>query len=204
MKRRILFGTTNQAKVEIVRAFLAPLPLELVSLADLSIALDVEEDGDTAGENAAKKARVYCAAAGLPTFAIDAGLEIQGFPPEKQPGLYVRRIYGAGRAVSDEEMLAYYTSELDRIGGRGVAVWRLALAFALPAGEVYVDEYSFEAEMTAVPSPNRLNGAPLSSLMIDPRSGKYLSECDHRERADAGWVEGIMRANLARMDQSPG
>jgi XTP/dITP diphosphohydrolase len=199
MKTRILFGTTNRAKIEIVSAFLEPLPLELVSLSDLNIHLEVEEDGATAGENAAKKARAYYEVANIPTFAIDAGLEIRGLPLEKQPGLYVRRIHGAGREVSDEEMLAHYSAALQEIGGKGVAVWHLSLAFAISSQQVFVDDYSFESEMVSQPSSHRLPGAPLSSLMLDGRTGRYLSEIDHRQRSDAVWVQQIMRANLQRM-----
>jgi inosine/xanthosine triphosphate pyrophosphatase family protein len=202
MKHRILFGTTNRAKIEIVRAFLEPLPIEMISALDAEIYLEVEEDGATAQENAEKKARAYYNAARIPTFAIDAGLEIRGFPPEKQPGVYVRRIFGAGREVSDEEMLAHYSGELERIGEKCVAVWRLGLAFAVSESRVYVDTYSFEAEMTPKASPKRLPGAPLSSLMLDARTGAYLSEMDHRQRADAVWVQQIMRTNLQRMAQS--
>jgi len=52
MKKQILLGTTNQAKINHFRAYLAALPIEILSPGDLGIATDVEEDGKTPEENA--------------------------------------------------------------------------------------------------------------------------------------------------------
>lgn len=41
-----------------------------------------------------KKARAHVARTGLPTFAMDGGLYIDAFPPDKQPGVRVRRMVG--------------------------------------------------------------------------------------------------------------
>jgi len=81
-KLRLLFGTNNQAKIEILKAFLENLPVELLSPADLDLHIYVREDGWSPGENAAKKARAYFTAAQIPTFAIDAALSIPGLPPK--------------------------------------------------------------------------------------------------------------------------
>ena len=101
MRKPLLLGTTNQAKLILVRSFLDPLPLEVLSLTDLGIRIDVREDGRTPQENAEKKARAYFAEAGIPTLAIDAGLHVERFPKERQPGVFVRRIHGPSRDVGD-------------------------------------------------------------------------------------------------------
>jgi 8-oxo-dGTP diphosphatase len=116
-QQRILFGTNNQAKVEIIKAFLEDLPVTLLSPADLGIQVSVREDGLTPEENAEKKARAYFAAAQIPTFALDAALSVEGLPAEKQPGTYVRRIGKTDMEASDQEMLAYYSHELEQVGG---------------------------------------------------------------------------------------
>jgi 8-oxo-dGTP diphosphatase len=197
---RILFGTTNRGKLEIIRAFLETLPVEVLSLADLNIQLDVPEDGATPEENAEIKARAYYSVARIPTLAIDAALHIRDFPPEKQPGVYVRRINGTTQEVSDQQMLTHYTHELDRIGGQSVAEWKIGLAFSISSARTLVDAYCFEVPILSRPSARLLPGTPLSSLMFDPRSGKYLSEIDHRQRLDAEWVEKIMQRNLGYLD----
>jgi hypothetical protein len=162
----------------------------------------VPEDGLSAEENAAKKARAYFNAAQIPTFAIDAALSIQDLPPEKQPGLYVRRICKTEQEASDREMLDYYTQELRQIGGSSLATWTVALAFAVSRQQIFVRSYAFQTRMVSKASQKMLPGAPLSSLMIDPSTGKYLSETDHRERIDAPWVKSIMQENLARLQST--
>jgi inosine/xanthosine triphosphate pyrophosphatase family protein len=197
---RILFGTTNPSKIDIIRAFLENLPIELITPIDMGIRLVVREDGKSTEENAEIKARAYYSAAQVPTLAIDAGLTIGGFPPDKQPGVYVRRIFGTDQEVSDQQMLDYYIGELKQMGGQSVAYWKVATAFTLSPAITFVDTYTFEAQLLSQPSPKLNPGTPLSSLMVDPHSGKYFSEIDHRQRADAEWVKAIMQQNLARWD----
>ncbi len=193
---RILFGTTNRGKLEIIRAFLETLPIQVLSPTDLDIHLDVREDGTSPEENAEIKARAYFAAAQIPTLAIDAALTIRDFPPEKQPGVYVRRIFGADQEVSDQQMLSHYTYELEQIGGQSVATWKIATAFSISTTKAIVDSLSFSVPILSRPSPKLLPGTPLSSLMFDPKNGKYLSELDHCQRMDAEWVKDIMHKNL--------
>ena len=57
MKKRVLLGTTNQAKTNIIREAVQSLPLDILSLSDLNIDIEVTEDGDSPEENAEKKAR---------------------------------------------------------------------------------------------------------------------------------------------------
>jgi XTP/dITP diphosphohydrolase len=200
-KYRVLFGTSNPSKIEIIRAFLETLPIEILTPADLSIEISVREDGNSTEENAEIKSKAYYSAARVPTLAIDAGLTIQGFAPDKQPGVYVRRIFGIDQEVSDQQMLDYYTGELKRMGGKSVAFWKVATAFTLSPTTTYVDIYTFEAQILAQPSLKLNPGTPLSSLMFDQRNGKYYSEIDHRQRADAEWVKAIMQKNLERWDE---
>lgn len=204
MKHRILFGTTNPSKIEIIKAFLEKLPVEIVSPADLNIYLTVSEDGESPEENAGLKSRAYFAAVQIPTLAIDASLTIQDFAPDRQPGVYVRRIFGAGQEVSDRQMLEYYMREIDAIGGESRALWTVATAFTISAEITYIDTFYFDAPIVSHPSQLLLPGVPLSSLMIDPRHGKYFSEIDHRQRADAEWVKAIMQKNLERWEKLSG
>ena len=51
----------------------------------MGLKLDVTEDGDTPEKNAIKKAIAYYQASGLPSFAIDSGLEINGLSNKEQP-----------------------------------------------------------------------------------------------------------------------
>jgi len=78
----LLLATRNRHKVEEIRRFV-PEGLKIVSLQDMNIHQEAEEDGETFIENATKKAMFYAQIAGLPAIADDSGLVIDalnGFP----------------------------------------------------------------------------------------------------------------------------
>jgi XTP/dITP diphosphohydrolase len=71
----LFFGTTNPGKLKELRRLVAGLPIRVVSPEDLGRpAPDVEEDGSTFAENAAKKASEWGRFAGLHALADDSGL----------------------------------------------------------------------------------------------------------------------------------
>lgn len=199
MKKRILFGTTSQAKIDHIHAFLESLPLEILSPRDLNIAIDVKENGASPEENAEKKARAYFAAAHIPTFAIDAGLDIEEFSDEKRPGVFVRRIHREDRDATDREILDYYVQELAQVGGESIGTWRVAIVLMVSPNQVWSSSYSLSTILTAKASPVLLPGAPLCSLTIDPATGKYYSEMTYRERPDSQYILDIMKQHLDKL-----
>jgi len=72
----IVLATHNQGKVREVKKFFANSSYNILSLADISVDIDVVEDGDTFAANAAKKARQICDATGKMVLADDSGLVI--------------------------------------------------------------------------------------------------------------------------------
>lgn len=185
MTQKILFGTANQAKIDHIRAMTAGWPYQILSPDQLGITLAVTEDGETVEENALKKAHAFAAASQLPTFAIDAGLTIERFPPDKQPGVYVRRIHQQHAQVADEAVIAYYQAALNACDGTTPGEWQIAVALVIPSQQTYIERFTVTTLFTAQLSPARIAGAPLSSLMYDPRSGRYYSEFSYEERPDS-------------------
>ena len=186
--KRILLGTTNTAKVYIIRTALEFLPIQVLTLEDLSISLSVKEDGKSAEDNAQSKARAYFAASHVPTLAIDGGLCIDRFPPDKQPDTFVRRIYREDRDATDEEVLEYYRRELEAVGGESPATWRGAMALALGPDRIVADTFFFNATLTSRRRGKPAPGAPLDALMIDPASRKYYTEMSWQERPHTHWI----------------
>ena len=71
----LLFGSTNPGKLRELRRLVAGLPVRVVSPDELGRPLpEVEEDGETFEENAAKKAREWARFSGLHAIADDSGL----------------------------------------------------------------------------------------------------------------------------------
>ncbi len=212
--RKILFGTGSDAKIELVRAYLKDLPVLVLSPKDLNIDIDVQEDGRTPLENAAKKAKAYYAAAavaeaavaeaasaadGIPTFAIDAGLRIEKFPEESQPGVYVNRVTRDGRKASDEEILDYYREGLEAVGGTSPGRWTIAVSFVTSVERVHTQQFQLETLFTSQASQILLPGAPLSSLMKDPGTGRYYSEMEHAERPDSVLIAEIIHQQIEQL-----
>lgn len=182
MTKQLLFGTTNPAKLQQMRALLAPLPVHLVSPGDLGLQLHVAEDGDTPTANARIKANAYFAAAGVPTLAVDIGLLIDALPPEQQPGAFVRRFRGATVEATDDETLAHYQHLLTEIGGQSSGRWLVAVALALSPGRLIHETFTLATHFTAVPSLVRLPGEPLAPLQVDRTTGVYYAELSAPER----------------------
>ena len=90
--QRLLLATTNAGKLGEIREALSGLPIELVTLADLSRLPEPEETGATFAENARLKAIYYGDRYRLPTLAEDSGLVIDALDGE--PGVRSARFLG--------------------------------------------------------------------------------------------------------------
>ena len=118
---KVLFATTNPAKIKKYAEELQKRNVEVVTIKDLGINLHVEENGKNAIENAYIKAKAYYEATEITTIGMDNSLYIEELPEEKQPGTHVRRVNG--KELTDEEMIEYYTNLVNEYGGKLTARW---------------------------------------------------------------------------------
>lgn len=120
----IIIATNNQGKVREFKNRLTGI--DVYSLKDKGIEIEVEEDGKTFEENAIKKARTVADLTGVLTMADDSGLEV--FALDNAPGIYSAR-YG-GPDLDDKgryiKVLEDMKGKTDR-GARFVSV--IALCF---------------------------------------------------------------------------
>lgn len=124
---KLLIATNNAGKVAELRDLLDGCGWELVTPADLGLALDVEETGETYAENARLKAVAGAEASGLVTLADDSGLEVEAMGGE--PGLRSARFLGPDATFP--ERFAEIQRRLDGLprsqrGARFVAVIAIA------------------------------------------------------------------------------
>lgn len=89
---KIIFATKNIGKIKEVKAILADLPFEIISMQEAGIDIEVIEDGETFTQNALKKATEIARVSGKITLADDSGLEIDFLG--KQPGVHSARYLG--------------------------------------------------------------------------------------------------------------
>ena len=100
----ILIATKNEAKIKKYSTMLDVLGIGYKTLKDFDYDIDVEETGSTSKENSIIKANAYYKAFKMPIIVDDSALILDKLPPEKQPGVFVRRS-NDGRRMSDEEMI---------------------------------------------------------------------------------------------------
>lgn len=90
--QKLIFATGNQGKMKEIREILADMDVEILSMKEAGVDLDIQEDGVTFQENAIIKAKAVQEATGELTLADDSGLEIDYLNGE--PGVYSARYMG--------------------------------------------------------------------------------------------------------------
>ena len=176
---KVLYGTTNQAKLDAMRKTVEELGIKLVGLRDMDQSVPAaEETGKNPLENARMKARVYYRAFSMPVFSCDSGLYFDGLKETEQPGTHIRRI--GGKELSDEEMIAYYAELAKMHGGRLTGRYRNAICFVVDDNTVFesMDESLATEPFVLVSEPHkkRVAGFPLDSLSIDIETGRYYHD----------------------------
>ena len=118
---KVLFATTNPAKIKKYAEKLKEKNIEVLTIKDLGINLKPEETGKNAIENAYIKAKAYYDETKITTIGMDNNLYIEELPEEKQPGTHVRRVNG--KELNDDEMIEYYCNLVNEFGGKLTAKW---------------------------------------------------------------------------------
>lgn len=92
MKKQIIFATGNKDKMREIREIMADVDVEVLSMKEAGIIVDVVEDGETFEENSLIKAKAIAAHTDAIVLADDSGLEIDYL--DKAPGVYSARFMG--------------------------------------------------------------------------------------------------------------
>jgi XTP/dITP diphosphohydrolase len=182
MKSKLLIATNNKGKVIELQDLLADLAIELVTPAQINLDLDVEEDGSTYAENAAKKALAFARASGLISLADDSGLEVDALGGA--PGLYSAR-YGAPssqKKLSDAERRAYLLENLR--GTQAPRPWtahfHATIAIAILNGEVHLAEGNCPGEI--VPEERGTGGFGYDPIFLLSERSLTMAELSMDEK----------------------
>jgi len=129
---KLLLATRNRNKVVEMQHALEGTGWQVLTLADIASAPEVEEDGATFEENALKKARIAARFYHLWTLAEDSGLEIDVLGGE--PGVRSARYAGEGATDADRirKVLAHLISVPDE---RRTARFRCVMCIIDPADQ---------------------------------------------------------------------
>jgi len=133
IKKTLLIATNNPGKILEFRSFLADLPVELLSLSDITNITEVEETGSTFEENARSKAAGYAVQAHRVALADDSGLEVAALAG--RPGVHSARYGGADKSF--EQKMTMLLDELEQVGDeRRMARFVCAMSVADERGNI--------------------------------------------------------------------
>lgn len=145
---KLVLATKNEGKRIEMEAALAPLGVEVISLASLGSIAEPVEDATTFAGNAQKKARFYAQRTKLPCIADDSGIEVEALGGA--PGVYSARY--AGHHGDDAANNAKLCAELRARGLReSPADYRCAMVFADPEGTEHLTEGRSDGKVVLTP-----------------------------------------------------
>ena len=131
--KRIIFATTNKDKVREVKMMLEGFDVELCTMKEAGVDVDIVEDGTTFEENAIIKAKTIMEMTGEIALADDSGLEVDYM--DGAPGIYSARFLGEDTSYDVKNN--YIIDKLkDAKGSERSARFVCAMAAAFPNGDI--------------------------------------------------------------------
>lgn len=180
--KQILFATGNETKAKRFSKGLKEKGIEVLTLKDVAMNIEVEENGKNAIENALIKARAYAKITDIPVMAMDDNLYLENVPEEKQPGMFVRRVNG--KRLTDEEMIEHYTGLVKQYGTEGKLTCRWVYGIAI-INQDKENTYTWSKEdfyMVERPSDIINPGYPLNTISINKKLNKYFTEMTEADK----------------------
>jgi XTP/dITP diphosphohydrolase len=175
---RLVLATTNKNKIIEIRALLAGLDLELVTLDALPDVAAPEETGQTFAENARQKASYYARATHETVVAEDSGLEIDALGGA--PGVESARFGGA--ELDYPRKFALIEKRL-RASGRVDRTARFVCALALVRESTVLFEARGIVDGDVVLPPRGTGGFGYDPIFYYPPYGRTLAEATREEKA---------------------
>ena len=181
--RMIVFATGNKGKMREIKEIMSGFDIEIVSMREAGVEVDVEEDGTTFMENSFIKARAVadkCRQAGYTddiVLADDSGLVVDALGGE--PGIYSARYLGEDTPYSIKN-----AKLIERMEGvpedERSARFVCAIACVLPDGRELGAEETYEGAIGY--EEKGANGFGYDPIFYLPDRGVYSAELDPDEK----------------------
>lgn len=174
---RIVFATGNAGKVKEIQMILADMGMEVVSMKEAGITIDIEEDGKNYEENALIKARAVAAYTKDIVMADDSGLEIDYLNGE--PGIYSARYLGEDTSyrVKNANLIERLTGVPDE---QRTARFVCAIAAVLPDGTELTTRATIEGRIDYEEKGS--NGFGYDPIFYVPQFGKTTAELTEEQK----------------------
>ncbi len=189
MIKRIIFATGNEGKMKEVRSILSDMNVEVLSMKEAGIKIDVKEDGTTFEENAMIKARAIAAVCDDIVLADDSGLEIDFL--NKEPGVYSARYLGEDTSYTIKNQ-----NLLDRLQGvpedKRTARFVCAIAAVFPDGSCETVTAAMEGQIGD--EARGENGFGYDPIFYLPEYGCSTAELSMEQKNEASHRGKALRA----------
>ena len=177
MKKRIVFATGNAGKVKEIQMIMADMGMEVVSMKEAGITIDIEENGKTYEENAMIKARAVAAYTDDIVMADDSGLEVDYL--NKEPGIYSARYMGEDTPYSIKN-----NNLIERLNGvpdeQRTARFVCAIAAVLPDKTELTTRATIEGRIGYEEKGS--NGFGYDPIFYVPQFGKTTAELTEEQK----------------------
>ena len=173
----IIFATKNKGKIREINAILADMNVNVISMEDAGITIDVVEDGTTFEENSMKKAVQIMEVSGKITLADDSGLEIDAM--DKAPGVYSARFMGEDTPYPERFKAIF--EKLDGVPEeKRTARFVSCIAAAFPDGRRLTTYDTVEGIIGYEVKGE--NGFGYDPIFYVPDKGRYMAELSAEEK----------------------
>lgn len=175
--KRVIFATSNEGKMREIKEILKDLNIELLSLKEAGLDIDVEETGTTFEENAIIKAKAIMEKTGSIILADDSGLEVDYL--NKAPGVYSARFLGEDTSYDIKNQ--YIIDQLS--GAKGEersARFVCVIACAIPGEEIFTTRGTIEGYIHDCICGE--NGFGYDPIFYVPQYGCTTAEMDSEQK----------------------
>jgi XTP/dITP diphosphohydrolase len=177
MMETIIFATKNKGKIKEINAILADMDVNVISMEDAGITVDVVEDGTTFEENSMKKAVQIMEISGKITLADDSGLEIDAM--DKAPSVYSARFMGEDTPYPERFKAIF--EKLDGVPEeKRTARFVSCIAAAFPDGRRLTSLDTVEGIIGYEVKGE--NGFGYDPIFFVPEKGRYMAELSAEEK----------------------
>lgn len=191
---QLIFATGNAGKMREIRQIMADMPLEIKSMKEAGISVDIVEDGKTFEENALIKARAIHALTGGIVLADDSGLVVDYM--DGMPGIYSSRFMGEDTSY-DIKNKAIIDALEKAEGEERSARFVCAIAAVLPDGSERVVRAAMEGRIGYEIAGE--NGFGYDPIFFLPEYGMTSAEISPEEKnkiSHRGKALRLMREEL--------
>lgn len=199
---RIVFATGNAGKVKEIQMIMADMGMEVVSMKEAGITIDIVEDGKTYEQNAMIKARAVAAYTDDIVMADDSGLEIDYLDCE--PGIYSARYLGEDTSyhVKNANLIERLTGVPDE---QRTARFVCAIATVLPGGRELTTRATIEGRIDYEEKGS--NGFGYDPIFYVPEFGKTTAELTEEQKnqvSHRGKALELMKEELRKYENISG